>query len=298
MANLSIEPNDRITFKVLHEDDDLLVVGKPSHLVTLPGLGHERDSLLNGLFAAYGPRLQNLGRDRDFGLLHRLDRDTSGLVLVALRSRAYDRLREMFAERGVAKYYWAVVRDVPNRPSGVIRRPIAEFEGKTPHDTRVKKLARISSAGKPAITAYRVIHASHTGALLECRAVTGRLHQIRVHLESIGSPILADELYGPSSVLHAAPRLALHAHRLAFAHPTTGTRLDLRTAWPQDLRGVLRRLGLARPDVDEHGVPRRGPVAKTAPEALDAELDGVEGGHELEGDAVGEEESGVGEPPA
>src|SRR5262245_2328713 len=249
MQHLSIEPNERVTFKVRHEDDDVLVVSKPARVVTLPGKGHERDSLLNGLFARYGARLQNLGRQRDFGLLHRLDRGTSGLVLLALRPKAYDALRQAFASRSIEKYYWAVVRDAPSKPTGVINRPIAEFQGESADDPRTKKLARLSSSGKPAVTAYRVIEASNTGALLECRAVTGRLHQLRVHLDSIGSPILGDDLYGPASARHAAPRLALHAHRIVLTHPITGERIDVRSPWPADLRGLLTRLRLHRPDL-------------------------------------------------
>jgi len=249
MANLSVQPNDRVTYKVRYEDDDVLVVAKPPLVVTLPGKGHEKDSLLNGIFAKYGTKLQNLGRDRDFGLLHRLDKETSGLVMIALSAKAYDTLRAAFEQRQISKFYWAIVRGKPKHEKGLIRKPIAEFKGETGDDPRTKKLARISSAGKPSITAYRVLDSSHTGSLLECRAVTGRLHQVRVHLESINCPILGDGLYGPSSTRNAAMRLALHAHRIVFPHPTSGERIDVRTPWPVDLKGVLKRHGLKRPDI-------------------------------------------------
>jgi 23S rRNA pseudouridine1911/1915/1917 synthase len=249
MATFTIEPNERVTFKVRHEDDDLVVVNKPARVVTLPGLGHETDSLLNGLFARYGPRLQNLGKARDFGLLHRLDRDTSGLVILALRPRAYDRLREIFEQREVGKYYWAIVKGRPKGASGVIRKPLLEYEGRSGKDPRTKKLARISSVGKPAVTAWRVLDSGIAASLLECRAVTGRLHQLRVHLDSIGCPIFGDELYGPASIRTAAPRLALHAHRVTFPHPETGAAVDVKSSWPSDLKGLLKRLGLQRPDL-------------------------------------------------
>lgn len=264
MAHLTIEPNDRVTYKVWHEDDHVLVVGKPAHVVTMPGLGHERDSLLNGLFARLGPRLQKLGRSRDFGLLHRLDRDTSGLVIVALSVEAYEGLREAFERREVAKFYWAIVDGAPKRAEGKITLPIAEFKGQTrlaraakgsaaarTIDDRVKKLARVSSAGQEAMTAYRTLCAGAGASLLECRAYTGRLHQVRVHLEAIGCPILGDEFYAPQGVRDAAPRLALHAHRLVVKHPVTQATLDVRTKWPQDLRGTLTRCKLARPDAKE-----------------------------------------------
>lgn len=247
-ANLSISPNERITFRVRHEDDHLLVVAKPPGVVTLPGLGHADDSLLNGLFARYGARLQNLGRSRDFGLLHRLDRQTSGLLLVALSKDAYDALRKAFEERRIEKFYWAVSHRAPRHASGVIRKPIEEYDGKAGDDPKTRRLARISARGKEALTAYRVLASSPKAALVECRPVTGRLHQVRVHLNSIGAAILGDDAYGPGSVRDAAPRLALHAHRIAFEHPVTGERIDVRAPWPPDLRGLLKRLDLPRPD--------------------------------------------------
>jgi 23S rRNA pseudouridine1911/1915/1917 synthase len=265
---LSIEPNERITYKVRYEDDDLLVVDKAARLVTQPGLGHQNDTLMNGLFAAYGARLQNLGKSRDYGLLHRLDRQTSGLLLVALRPHIYDALRQAFENRRIRKYYWAVTARAPRKESGIIRRPILEA-------VEDKKLAKISSAGKPALTAYRVVQSTLRATLVECRPVTGRLHQIRVHLEAIGCPILGDDFYAPKAVAAAAPRLALHAHRLVFKHPASGQTVDVQSPWPRDLSPLLRRMNLDKPTVD--------PSADRA--------------HEVGGDAVGDEEAGVGESP-
>ncbi len=277
MSNYSIEPNDSVTFRVIHEDDDVVVVEKPSHLVTQPGLGHESDALLNGLFSRWGDRLQNMGRARDFGLLHRLDRETSGLLMLSLRPRAYDTLRLAFGERKIAKFYWAVSQATPNRPSGVIKRPIAEFESDRRNG---KKLARISSAGKMAVTAYRVLASSPLGSVIECRAVTGRLHQIRVHLASVGAPISGDGFYGPRRRT-AGTRLALHAHRLSFTHPTTGEVLDLRTGWPRDLKGLLTALRLPRPDL----MPSAG-----ANESPDSPVERVQ---EIDDDRIGDEHAGT-----
>lgn len=250
MPQYSIQPNPDVTFKLRYSDDSVLVVQKPPHVVTAPGLGHEDDSLLNALFATHGQQLQALGRDRDFGLLHRLDKDTSGLVMVALTKNAYDALRAVFEQREVAKYYWAVTKNRPNGDMGVIRKPILEYEGRVKGDNRAKKLARISAAGKPAVTAWRVLDSSHNATLLECRAVTGRLHQLRVHLDSINCPILGDEFYGPANLRHVSPRLALHAHRITFPHPLTEERVDVKTSWPQDLKGLLKTMKLKRPDID------------------------------------------------
>ncbi len=279
MPTLSITPNERVTFRVHHEDADLLVVEKPARVVSSPGIGHEHDTLLNGLFAKYAGRLQNLGASRDFGMLHRLDRETSGLLAVALSADAYDAMRAAFKAREVRKFYWALTGKAPGDETGVIRRPIIEVVRRKDRFTS-RKLARVSVAGKPALTAYRVLEASELGALLEARTVTGRLHQVRVHLKLIGAPILGDEDYAPKAVAGAAPRLALHAHRLAFDHPITGEPIDVRTKWPVDLKTTLRRLGLSRPDLPGSGADASG-----------------EGGDEVGGDPVGGEDPGVGEHP-
>lgn len=274
-----VTPNERVTFKVRHEDADLLVVEKRARLVSNPGVGHEHDTLLNGLYARYGERLQNLGAKRDFGLLHRLDRDTSGLLIVALNPAAYDAMRAQFEGRSIGKYYWAITRKAPGDDSGVIRRPIIEVVRRKDRYSS-QKIARVSKEGKPALTAYRVLARSELGALIEARPVTGRLHQVRVHLDLIGSPILGDEIYAPRSLHAAAPRLALHAHRLTFEHPATGEAMDVRTGLPSDLKILLKKLSLARPG--------RGGVG----------VESGEGAHELGGDAVGDEEAGVGRGPA
>lgn len=266
MATLSVEPNERVTFRVTYEDEHLLVVEKRAGLVTHPGIGHERDTLLNGLFARFGPRLQNLGQRRDFGLVQRLDRETSGLLLVALSHDAHARLDEMIRAREVEKFYWAISARPPREPQGIVRlslrevvRPINRYKN--------ERIAQIARDGKPALTAYRTLETSPHGVLLEARPITGRLHQIRVHLDAIGCPILGDPQYGSKHARAMAPRLCLHAHRLRLAHPMTGESLDIRSSMPRDLRRVLRDLRLALP----------------APSAQHRE--------EVAGDGVGEKES-------
>lgn len=241
----SIDPNPRITFGIAYEDDDVLVVEKPARVPTQPGKGHQTDTLLNGLFAIHANKLQNLGRDRDFGLLHRLDKDTSGLLVVALKPHIYDALRADFAERRIKKYYWAICSRAPQELSGVIKMPIVETLGSL--GKGAPKLAHVAKVGKPAVTAYRVLDTSEMAALIEARPVTGRLHQVRVHLEAIGCPILGDPFYGPRRVRGASSRLALHAHRLCFTHPRTGELIDAKSDWPKDLRRVLRNTGLMMP---------------------------------------------------
>ncbi|GAB4387138.1 MAG: hypothetical protein Kow0022_18370 [Phycisphaerales bacterium] len=269
----AIHANPRVTFRVAYEDDTVLVVEKPTRVVTLPGLGHEHDTLLNGLFASHGNRLAQLGKERSYGLLHRLDRETSGLVLVALNTHAYDHLLEQFRTRAIGKFYWAVCHKAPNEDRGVIRFPIEEYQERANRWSTLKK-ARVSKSGRSALTAYRVLQSSAVAALIEARPVTGRLHQVRVHLAAIGAGILGDDWYGPRATSKASARLALHAHRLTFTHPVSGQRIDVRTKWPSDLRRLLRRLHLDRPD-------------------LEAGSD--EGEHELGSGAVGIEDADLGE---
>lgn len=238
MQTLSIEPNERVPFAVRYEDEAVALVDKPPGVVSQPGKAHEADSLLNGLFARWGPQLQNLGESRDWGLMHRLDREASGLLLVALRPAAWETLRQAFAERRIRKYYLAIVKGGPNKAEGVINRPIAE-------EMKDKKRARISPSGKPSLTAYRVLGRSGTASLLECRTVTGRLHQVRAHLDSIHCPILGDGLYGSTTSRAMAKRLCLHAHRVVFDHPVTGERVDVRSKPPKDIRRLIRDLRLA-----------------------------------------------------
>jgi len=250
---------DDIPLAVLFEDAHLIVLNKAPDIIVHPARGHHRGTMLNALVwhlqhaSPSGGALSTVGDEfARPGVIHRLDRDTSGLVIVAKTTAAYDALRVLFETREIEKYYWAVTKGAPRTPQGLIRRPILEYDGKVPGDTRTKKLAKVGASGKPALTAYRVLQANDHSALIECRAVTGRLHQIRVHLESIGCAILGDAFYAPSAARQASARLALHAHRIAFDHPITGKRVDVHTPWPSDLRSLLKRLKLDRPDLPSH----------------------------------------------
>jgi 23S rRNA pseudouridine1911/1915/1917 synthase len=252
MPQLSVEPNEHVTFRIAHEDADVLVVDKRAGLATQPGKGHDRDTLLNGLFARYGPALQKLGAARDFGLLHRLDKQTSGLLIVGLSPRAYDALRDDFKHRRIRKFYYAVCGKRPEPETGVIELPIAERGGQE----GVPKLAHVTRGpdGKSAATAYRVLASTAADVgeesdaprptLVEARPLTGRLHQVRVHLDAIGCPVLGDAFYGAKRFARASSRLALHAHRVGFKHPVLGTTVDVRSPMPAELRRLIRSLGI------------------------------------------------------
>jgi 23S rRNA pseudouridine1911/1915/1917 synthase len=243
-ATFSVEPNDRIAFRIPYVSDDVLVVEKPARVPTQPGKGHQSDTILNALFATYGKQLQKLGKARDFGLLHRLDKDTSGVLIVALTQGAYDKLREDFAERRIKKFYWAICDRAPKVPQGVVKLAIVEsgLGGNTGASS--PKTAHVARVGKPAVTAYRTLATSEACSLVEARPVTGRLHQVRVHLDAIGCAILGDEFYGPRRVKGAAARLMLHAHRIVFTHPITGETVDVRTQMPREMKKVMKLVGL------------------------------------------------------
>ena len=243
MPQYSIRPNADVPFEIRHADEDLLVVDKPSGVVTQPGKGHDRDSLLNALFCEHGNALQNMGDERTWGLLHRLDKDTSGLVIVALRTRAYAALREQFESRHIRKRYWAIVAGLPVPAQAVIQLPIAEV-------TSTRKIAVLRRDGKQAITAYKVLASAPNVSLIEARPKTGRLHQIRVHMAARGHPLLGDDVYGKDADMPKVARLCLHAAELSFIHPSSGRRVTVQSPFPSDLTKISRRLGLPVPAFD------------------------------------------------
>jgi 23S rRNA pseudouridine1911/1915/1917 synthase len=251
-------PNPRVEFETVHLDPEVLIVAKPRGRVTLPGRGHERDSLLNGVFAVHGSALARLGARRDFGLLHRLDRATSGLVAFALTAAAYDSLREAFATRRVEKTYLTIVEGAP-RAHGTCRLRLRQLR-------RGDLLISIPDAsGTDAVTHWQVLGRGRTRSLLLCRIETGRLHQIRAHLAAIGHPVAGDTVYrlgGPpdtrASSSRAADRsLLLHAWRLRLPHPSGGT-LAAEARPPAALETAARQAGidfeqaLARADRGSH----------------------------------------------
>lgn len=229
-------PNPRVRVRIAHEDDRTIVLNKMPGVVTEPGRSHSDDSLLNGLFALdqgrLSARLTQMGEARDWGLLHRLDRLTSGLVVAALDADAWDSLRTAFEARTVRKTYLAIARGELRQDAGEIDAPLAD---RTDGDYRVSV---IDPRGKPALTRYRVLHRHGRYALVECDLVTGRLHQIRVHLASLGAPIAGDPIYEaggrakPNAGRAKDPSLYLHAWRLAFPHPSDGQMLAVVGALP------------------------------------------------------------------
>jgi len=251
----AIPQAEAIPFPILYEDSDLIVLDKPPGLVVHPAPGNEAGTLVNALLAHCGENLPGIGGERRPGIVHRLDKDTSGLMVVAKSELALAALAAAFASRDLDRAYLALCWGLPNPAAGEIEGAI----GRDPRDR--KRMAIVARGGRTALTRYRTL-ATHQAAvaLLECRLATGRTHQIRVHLASRGHPLIGDPLYLrrippaarglPESLrrpLLDFPRQALHAARLGFVHPRTGEALSFATPPPTDMQRLLGLLDMAKP---------------------------------------------------
>lgn len=230
-------PAPEVEVVVVHADDDVVVVDKPAGMVVHPGAGNARGTLAQALLARY-PELATVGQPGRGGVVHRLDKGTSGLMVVARTPLAYDALVAQLGAREVGRRYLALVWGCPRPPRGRVDAPI----GRSRRDpTRMT----VSNQGREARTTYdvtRVFAIPVEAALVACRLETGRTHQIRVHLAAIGHPVVGDARYGGRRNPLACPRPFLHAEELVFDHPSTGERLSFSSALPPDLEAVLAQL--------------------------------------------------------
>jgi 23S rRNA pseudouridine1911/1915/1917 synthase len=226
-----LEPEE-IPLRVVHQDDAVIVIDKPAGLTVHPGAGQRRGTLANALLALAKGSLSTLGGPDRPGIVHRLDKDTSGLVVCARTDAAHRFLSSQFHDRKVEKGYLAVVVGAPREDTGTIDAPI----GRSPRDR--KKMAALPS-GRAAVTHWEVRERLGKHAFLALSIETGRTHQIRVHLASIQLPVLGDAVYGkPSELIR---RQALHAHRLSFPHPSGG-KLSFESPLPGDFEAALAAL--------------------------------------------------------
>jgi 23S rRNA pseudouridine1911/1915/1917 synthase len=221
-----------IPLEILFEDDQLLVINKPAGMVVHPGAGNREHTLVNALLS-HCTSLSGIGGKERPGIVHRLDKETSGCLVVAKTDTAHRELSKQFAERTVSKTYLALVAGRLKKTSGVIDAPIAR------HPVHRQRM-RVSSLtrGRAAKTTYRVVSSGGEMSLVECDLHSGRTHQIRVHLQHLGHPVIGDKLYGAKTARNY-PRQMLHAWKLGFSDPTTGERRQFEAALPSDFSALL-----------------------------------------------------------
>jgi 23S rRNA pseudouridine1911/1915/1917 synthase len=225
---------ERIALEILFEDDDLLVLNKPAGLVIHPGAGHRQHTLVNALLA-HCKNLSGIGGRERPGIVHRLDKETSGCLVVAKNDSTHRNLSKQFAARTMQKIYLALVAGIPRKSTGVIDAAIAR------HPVHRQRMSVARRQGRTAKTEYRVLRAGAGMSLLECTLHSGRTHQIRVHLHHLGHPVLGDKLYGGK---HAGtfPRQMLHASKLAFRHPRTSEVMAFEAPVPADFAEAMREI--------------------------------------------------------
>lgn len=240
---------ENIPLTIIFEDQDLLVLNKPAGMVVHPAPGHHGSTLVNALLAHCGESLSGIGGVRRPGIVHRLDKDTSGLMVVAKNDLAHQRLSAQFTDRTLTRSYWAFVWGVPHPKEGTIEGDI----GRNPKNRQ--KMAVVTRGGKPAITHYRILKpffakedSSQSISMVRCDLKTGRTHQIRVHMAHLGHPLVGDPVYGriPKWAKKAFdpaivdfPRQALHAFALRFLHPRAGKSMQFEVPLPPDLETLL-----------------------------------------------------------
>jgi 23S rRNA pseudouridine1911/1915/1917 synthase len=239
-----------LPLEIRYEDSDLIVIDKPAGMAVHPAPGSPDRTLVNALLAHCGRSLSGIGGVRRPGIVHRLDKDTSGLMVAAKTDAAHQALANAFARHDIDRAYKAVLWGTPSPRSGEVAGAIGR------HPTNRKKMAVVRRGGKPALTRYRLLRPLGTAAsLVECRLATGRTHQIRVHMTAIGHPVIGDPVYGRPTAARLSPlapaqrqavlalhRQALHAWRLGFRHPGTGELMVWESEPPDDIAALVRTL--------------------------------------------------------
>ena len=235
VKEVEILPED-IPLDILYEDSDVIVVNKPQGMVVHPAPGHTSGTLVNALMFHCGDDLSGINGEKRPGIVHRIDKDTSGVLMIAKNDMAHQSLAAQLAEHSITRKYNAVVYNGFNEDEGTVDQPI----GRNPQDR--KKMAVTQKHSRHAVTHYRVIEGMEKYTLIEAQLETGRTHQIRVHMTHIGHPLLGDPVYGPKKQPISLDGQALHARVLGFIHPRTGEYMEFEAPLPPHFVALLERL--------------------------------------------------------
>jgi 23S rRNA pseudouridine1911/1915/1917 synthase len=231
LEKIDIRP-EPIPLEILFEDDDLIVINKPAGLTVHPGAGQREHTVVNALLS-HCATLSGIGGKERPGIVHRLDKETSGCLVVAKNDMAHRELSKQFAARTVEKIYLALVAGKLRKPAGLIEEKIGR------HPVHRRRMRVTSLRGRTATTEYRVIRSSNQASLIECRLHSGRTHQVRVHLHHLGHPVLGDKIYAPRFAKNL-PRQMLHAWKLGFHHPGTGDWKIFEAPLPADFATAIK----------------------------------------------------------
>lgn len=231
---------EEIPLEIVYEDDDLMVINKPRGMVVHPAPGHTSGTLVNAVLSHAGESLSSINGVLRPGIVHRIDKDTSGLILICKNDFSHKALAKQLEEHSITRRYHAICSGRLKEEQGTVSAPIGR-------DEKNRKQQAINyKHGKEAITHYRLLENVQNASLLECRLETGRTHQIRVHMKSIGHPLLGDPLYGPKKNLYAIKGQALHAMVLGFVHPRSGEYMEFSADYPEDFQKLLNKLRIIR----------------------------------------------------
>ena len=232
---LDVEPQ-KMDLDIVYEDDDVILINKPKGMVVHPAPGHTSDTLVNGLLYHCKDNLSGINGVARPGIVHRIDRDTTGILIVCKNDMSHNSIAAQLKEHSINRRYRALVHGNLKEDTGTVEGPI----GRHPVDR--KKMAINERNGKPAVTHYTVLERFGGYTLIECKLETGRTHQIRVHMTSIGHPLVGDEVYGPAKCPFKLQGQCLHAMVLGFVHPRTGEYMEFSAELPEYFEDLLRKL--------------------------------------------------------
>lgn len=231
--------SENIPLDIVYEDDDIIIVDKPKGMVVHPAPGHFEGTLVNALMYHCKDTLSSINGVLRPGIVHRIDMDTTGLVVACKNDASHRVMADKFKIHDITRVYTAIVYNHFNEESGTIDKPITRHK----IDRKKMAVADVTAQGRCAVTHYRVLEKlSHNFSLIECRLETGRTHQIRVHMASICHPLLGDTLYGPKTKLFKTEGQVLHAGTLGFTHPITGNYMEFHSELPEEFMRILKQL--------------------------------------------------------